>query len=171
MSSHNEILVLDACIIFDLLDLNLIEEFFQLDNMKFVTPQVLSEITNDSQLAVIKSFIQNGILKIESAGTLESIQNIFVENPGLSFTDCSVLELALRINGILLSADKRLRNEAARRTLTVKGMLWIIEEMIRNRIITLDTGIEKLKKYPEINTRIPKKEITNLCINLASRNC
>ncbi len=162
MPKLSKIFIEDACILFDLLDLNLIDEFFLLECEVFTTPQVLKEIVIESQLIEINKHIKKGNLKVDSLGTIESIQRLFIENDGLSFTDCSVLELATRRNGVLLTADKRLRNEAKRKSLEVRGMLWVIEWMYDCNIIDGKIALEKLKMYPGINKRLPLKEFNDL---------
>lgn len=169
MLDENKILIKDSCILFDLLDLNLVDEFFTLEYEIFTTPQVISEITKDSQLEKINLIISTGKLKIDKEGTFESIQDLSESYPGLSFTDCSVLELALRLDGIILSSDRTLRNVASRNSLKVKGMLWIINLLIDSKVITDQLALEKLHLYPIINSRVPKKEIGEYCAIIASR--
>ena len=158
MAVNEKIVVKDACVLFDLIDLGLVAAFFQLDLIVFTTPQVLSEIVDPLQMAEVDLYIVNGKLMIESSGLLETIVEISDTHPGLSFTDSSVLELALRINGVVLSSDKSLRNVATRQNLQVRGVLWIIEELYNHNIITLDFAVTKLQEYPRVNDRAPVKE-------------
>ena len=168
MLTESRLLVKDSCIIFDLIDLNLLDAFFQLEYVIFTTNQVVNEIKVPDQLAKVNGLISMGKLKIDDEGSLENIYALFNENPGLSFTDCSVLECALRRAGILLSADKSLRNVAKEMNLTVRGIIWIIEELIHNSIISRESAIKLLKIYPSINKRVPLKEISILLSRLSS---
>lgn len=162
MTSEKEILINDSCILFDLMDLNLLQNFFQLKYAVYTTSMVIGEITNSIQLSEISKYIENGKLVIDTDETFEAIQLIYDKHPGLSFADCSVLELAIRRKGIIISSDKSLRNESKRRNLTVRGVLWIIETLLKNEIITIENALEKLKIYPVINQRAPRNEITLL---------
>jgi rRNA-processing protein FCF1 len=162
VSEDKKILVNDSCILFDLIDLNLIENFFQLDFMVYTTQMVIEEIADDIQISEISKYISNGKLVIDDIDSFENIQLLFDKLSGLSFTDCSVLELAEREKGIIVSSDKGLRNEAQRRNLTVRGILWIIETLLKEEIITSEIALEKLKILPEINQRAPAKEISLL---------
>jgi predicted nucleic acid-binding protein len=157
-----QIVIKDACILFDLIDLKLLASFYNLNLVVMTTPQVLSEITDETQMAEIDQYIQNGQLKIDHFDSLEAIVEIVDNNPGLSFTDASVLELANRIDATILSSDKSLRNESQRRGIVVRGMLWILEELYIQKIVELELLLEKLKQYPTINKRAPKTEIENL---------
>jgi len=168
VSTNNEIVIKDSCILFDLIDVGLLQDFFKLELLAYTTQQVLDEITEESQLTEIVFYINNGRLIIDSEGPYDSIAVIYDENPGLSFTDSSVIELASRKNGVILSADKSLRNEAVRRNFTVRGLLWIIEELHTKKIISFEKALESLRIYPEINKRAPKKEIDKLITKLNS---
>jgi hypothetical protein len=160
------ILVNDSCILFDLFDLDLLNDFFSLGFKFYTTPQVISEITDDGQQVYIQEFIDKGILIIDNYGKFESIQFLYDTFPGLSFTDCSVLELSIRINGILLSSDKGLRNITRSQNIQVRGVLWIIKKMVEDGILTKVLAIEKLQYYPRINVRAPINDIKKLIDNL-----
>jgi predicted nucleic acid-binding protein len=162
MSDKREILVKDACIIIDLIELGLLSACFDLPCILVTTTQVIDEIINLEQRAIIQVFINDGKLIIDGSGDLLTILKIKQNNSGLSFTDCTVLELAIRQKAILLSADKSLRNESKRQGLEVKGILWIIEQLYGNELIEKGIFLEKLKIYPEINKRAPLNEIKDL---------
>jgi hypothetical protein len=162
MSIENKILIKDSCILFDLLDLGLLQAFFQMDFDVSTTQYVISEITNEVQLSDVNHYILTKKLIIDTVGTFDSIQELYLENPGLSYADCSVLELAKRKNGVILSADKSLRKVAKKGEIEVKGMLWVIRQLVDNQRITVKCAIEKLELYPQINSRVPIKEISEL---------
>lgn len=161
-----EVVIKDACILFDLLDLGLLSSFYQLGLTVITTPEVLAEITDESQLQEIQPYIDNGDLQIDYFGVFDIIRAIVDGNPGLSLTDAAVLEAATRREAAILSSDKSLRNESARRGLTVKGLLWVLEELYNQQVLTLEAVLEKLSIYPEINKRAPKTEIINLITKL-----
>jgi hypothetical protein len=168
MSIENKILIKDSCILFDMLDLGLLDQFFLLEFKVFTTSLVISEINNEKQLSCVNPYILNKKLEIDSHGTFESMQELYVGNPGLSYADCSVLELAKRKDGVILSADKSLRKIAIKSELKVKGMLWIIRQLVENEQISIEVAIEKLKLYPQINSRVPHKEISELINHLTA---
>lgn len=169
MSDEKKILINDSCVLFDLVDLNLLKDFFQLQFNFYTTLQVIGEITEDYQIFEIEQYIKNHTLIIDSKGLLESIQIIYNQYPGLSFADSSVLELASRIDGILVSSDKSLRNISKRNNLEVRGVLWIIRELVDKKIIVKEVALQKLKEYPEINIRVPIKEIKTIINELTNK--
>jgi rRNA-processing protein FCF1 len=168
VSAKVEIVIKDACILFDLIDLSLLPSFYQLPLVVVTTPQVLAEITDEAQFTEINTYVESGQLQIDSFGLLETITSIIDTKPGLSFTDASVIEVAIRRDAVILSSDKSLRNESTRRGIIVHGLLWVLEELFNQDIITLNALVEKLEAYPNVNKRAPKIEIENL---LRKYNC
>jgi rRNA-processing protein FCF1 len=162
VSNKREIVIKDACILFDLVDLNLLEAFFQLEVDAFTTSQVIGEITNEQQWDAVSKFIINGKLRIDDNGTLKAITKISDEYPGLSLPDSSVLELAIRKNAIVYSSDGSLRKASAKEGITVRGIIWIIAELHTLELITNESAIAKLNLYEAINQRAPIKEIKAL---------
>ena len=160
--SKNEIVIKDSCILFDLIELNLMKDFFQFDLTAFTTPQVIAEITDDEQLREITNYIESGKLNIDSIGAYETIIEIAEQYVALSIADSSVLELAVRRNAVLLTSDGSLRRISMSKNLRVRGVLWIIEELYGKQIITVEVALQKLQMYSEINARAPFKEIQNL---------
>lgn len=160
--SDKEIVIKDACILFDLVDLGLLDVFFQIEVSAFTTSQVVAEITDDQQWKVISMYINNGKLQVDNEGDYEVISRIYDEHPGLSYPDSSVLELALRKNAIIYSSDGRLRKISIKKGLTVRGVIWIIEELYRREIINKEVAISKLELYGTVNQWAPLKEINNL---------
>ncbi|MDJ1502048.1 hypothetical protein [Xanthocytophaga agilis] len=166
-SNSSEVVIKDSCILFDLVDLALIEGFFQLDLVVYTTTQVINEITNETQLKEINEYVKSGKLNINGDGDLETILSLSIENRGLSIADCSVLELALRKNAIIYSADGSLRKVATRKNLQVRGVLWIIEELCIKNNLTVEIALEKLQLYTKINSRAPIKDIMILTQKLS----
>jgi len=161
-NEKKQIVIKDACVLFDLIDLNLMDEFYELNFSVYTSPAVIFEITNEYQLQIINRHIQEQNIIIDYLGNDEFTFSIFYETSGLSITDCSVIELAIRRKGIILTSDKSLRIESKKRNINVHGVLWIIEELVNELIISVDNGLEKLEKYYDINPRIPKKEFDEL---------
>lgn len=166
MSSKSQIVIKDACILFDLVDLNLLEDFFRLELYAITTPQVIGEITNEAQWIEIKKYIDDGKLTIDNSGELQAISDLYDMHPGLSIADSSVLELGIRKQAIIFSSDGSLRKISQKNNLTVRGILWIIEELTNKEMITIVTALNKLDEYQTINQRSPVKEIQNLITKL-----
>jgi hypothetical protein len=162
MSNKQLILVNDVSILFDLLDLDLVDRYIQLGHELIITPHILSEIKNESQKLKINHYIKEAKISIDRFGTFESINQLYEKYSGLSFADCSVLESAIRNRGTIISSDKALRRISQISAVEVKGLIWIIEELYSIRIISSDDVHFLLSKYSELNIRAPLKEISLL---------
>lgn len=161
-----EIFVIDSCVLFDLIDLGLIQAFFDLKYKTYTTHYVLSEFSDQEQDMLINQYVQTNRILIDSQISINVVHNLYIEYPGLSLTDCSVLSSAEINDCILLSSDKRLRNVATRKGLKVRGVLWIINELVEKKMITASEAITSLKEYPAINSRVPLNAINKIIIEL-----
>lgn len=159
MSNENNIIVKDACILFDLIDLELIDHFFELDFIVLTTQAVIDEITDPHQSEIVIKHIDLGNISIDQFGNDEFIIELYSEHKGLSLTDCSVIELASRTGGILLSSDGSVRIISKKHNIDVHGILWVIQKLIDYGIISVVSGCGKLSEYLDINPRAPKHRI------------
>lgn len=168
MSTSPQIVIQDTCILLDLVELNLLDDFFQSGYLVYSTPQVTSEITHENQWAKVEVHIINGDLQIDDEGSIEAISLILEENQALSFTDASVYELGLRKDALILSSDRSLRKCCEKGGLQVHGMLWIIEKLHAIGKIDCDGACSCLEQYSSINPWAPKTEITKMISHLKS---
>ena len=162
MLTNTTIVIKDACILFDLIDLELYDDFYALELTAITTSLVVSEIISENQSSIVHSSISSKKLIVISDGDLSVIQSIQNDNPGLSLADSSILELAPRYPGIILSSDKSLWNEAKRRNLTVKGVLWVVNQLYEKGVLSKAACLAKLELYPKINRRAPIRDIQML---------
>lgn len=166
VSVNPTILIKDACILFDLLDLELLADFYRLHVTVITTPEVISEIEDPEQLEQIQPYIDSGQLQVDRNGVLANMILITDGNPGLSLTDASVLEAATRLQAMILSSDGSLRRVSQQKGITVRGMLWVLEELYRKEILTKELVLEKLVRYPQVNVRAPQIETEHLIIKI-----
>jgi rRNA-processing protein FCF1 len=166
--SSKRIVIKDACIFIDLIDLGLLDHFYQIEIDVITTSFVVGEISDDEQLEQVNNCIGNGSLMIEDV-EIDTVMDLQADNSVLTIADCSVLALAMQKNAIVLSSDKPLRNASTKKQLEARGMLWVIEELESAGIITIDEALQALQKYPEINIRAPKEQIQKLVEKLNSK--
>ncbi|WP_416865114.1 MAG: hypothetical protein ACMVP2_21910 [Imperialibacter sp.] len=159
VSNETNILVKDACMLFDMIRLDLMEHFFELGYEVFTTQAVVDEITDQRQYSIVGKYVYEGRMVVDSTPDNDQIFELAFENRGLSLVDCSVLDLARRKNGVILSSDSSLRRASERMKIEVHGILWIIDMLISGEIISGSIGIFKLQEYRKINPRAPIKEI------------
>jgi predicted nucleic acid-binding protein len=76
----------------------------------------------------------------------------------LSFPDCSCLFLAKELSAILLTGDKPLRKSARENKIRVHGTLWVMDQLINEKIIDHRKAHEKLTLLMRVNNRLPRGE-------------
>jgi hypothetical protein len=138
--------VQDANIIIDLIKIDLWQLALQLDLEIYTTDFVVGEI-GPEQLAIIQPFIDGGHFRVRTFDG-EEVGEIFGLNervPALSVADCSVLHSAKYDGAMVLTGDKRLRNEVKSNQVEVHGILWIFDELLRIEILDFSQAISKLK--------------------------
>jgi rRNA-processing protein FCF1 len=124
-------LVNDANILIDLLKLNLLETFFQLDYDFQVTDLVLGEVREDNR-EDLGRYPGASLLTKQgfTAAEIGEISALYATFPALSFADCSCIYLAEKLSATLLTGDGALRRIATERELPVHGILWVLDHMI-----------------------------------------
>lgn len=87
---------------------------------------------------------------------------IHSKNPKLSAYDTFALVIAKSRKIVLLTGDKRLRKIAAEEGVTVRGTLWIFDELLRSEKISEDEYkrfMQELKRQNGSAIRLPEAEI------------
>lgn len=151
--------VTDANIFIDLIEVNLVEEFFRLDLRLHTTDVVINELDYEQKL-LLDNFIENGKLFVKKLNEeeLEQLSTEIVNSKKLSKPDISVYIYAKSINALILTSDRKLRVEAEEKGFEVHGILWVFECLITESILTTDFAASKLRELILINTWLPKTE-------------
>lgn len=146
-----KIAITDACIFFDLHDLNLTNYFFSMDFEIHTSLDVLNELYPE-QRQILNAFISVGKLEIHNILEVDRIEIIKTSYPrSLSEVDKTVLFLAKKHNALVLSSDKVLRNYAKSQAIDHHGMLWIFDQLIDQGILSKTQAAEKLKELIACN--------------------
>ena len=151
------IIINDANILIDLVHLNMMNNFIQLE-LDLKTTDFIFEELNDDQKEIINVYIESNQIELittEEDEDFESIASILDNSSGLSFEDCSVWHYANKLNGILLSGDGKLRKQATANGVSVKGILYIFDQLLLKKLISFDYAIEKIEELYKINPRLP----------------
>ncbi len=166
------IIINDANILIDLVHLDLMNEFIQLD-LELKTTDFVFEELNEDQKVIIEEYINSEHIELittEEEEDFESITAILENSSGLSFEDCSVWHYANKLNGILLSGDGKLRKQAIANGISVKGILYIFDQLLANELISFDYAIKKLEQLYEINPRLPINSKNERIASWSSQN-
>lgn len=163
-----QITINDANILIDLVELDLLSQFFALNFEFHTTDFVIAELYI-SQLQAFQSFIDAQKLRIRvfNSEELNNIANLLQSN--LSMADCSVLYLAKQNNACLLTGDGNLRKTAERQNIAVKGILFVFDELVIQSQLQPQEAIDKLNQLMRINKRLPVADCNNLLTKWANR--
>ncbi len=145
------IAVTDACIFFDLLDLELSVEFFNLKLEIHTSIEVWNEIDLEQQ-AILNPFRKDQKLTIHilEADLLSEMDQIAFPR-GLSQPDRSVFYIAKKLGAKLLSSDGLLRKFSTKQSIPTHGMLWILDKLIEEGILAESIAFQKLTHLTATN--------------------
>lgn len=157
-----DVIVNDTNIFIDLHSIGLLRSICELPYDVRTVDFVVAEIIEPSQNKAILELISEGKIKVESFDS-EELSEIIAEHSGvpgnLSIQDCSVCYYARKHSATLVTGDRQLRKYAEAENVTVKGILFVFDEMVSHNILTPQLAATKLKVLLGINIRLPKTEI------------
>jgi hypothetical protein len=144
--------IADACIFIDLYDLDLTSKFFSLELEFHTSLDVVNELYLHQQ-QLLSAFQSVGKLIVHNIKAEERNEMINTNYPkSLSESDKTVLYLASKLNAIVISSDKMVRNTAKNNAINYHGMLWIFDQFVAQKILTKSQASFKLKSL--INSNI-----------------
>jgi predicted nucleic acid-binding protein len=146
-----KIAITDACIFIDLIELRLSSQFFLLKIEIHTTLDVFNELYPEQQ-EVLRAYQSTGKLRIYNLTPMDRLElknTVFPRS--LSDVDKSVILVARKINAIILSSDKAVRNFAGTSAIEYHGMLWIFDMLIDHDLISKSEAILKIKNLMETN--------------------
>ena len=160
------IAVTDACIFIDLIELEIIADFFKLDIEVHTSIDVLGELF-PSQKQILMAYHATDKLMIHNleSDDLEQIDHLNLPL-GLSREDQTVIYIASTMNSaIILSSDGLVRKVAKRMSIEYHGLFWVFDQLVQNRHLSKNRAISKLEQLTKSNTLYSssqlKKEVGN----------
>lgn len=153
------IVVNDASILIDLMKIDLSDEFFRLPFKMHTTDLVRGEVIDENALR-FQQYIKKKKIQIWSFSDkeFEEVLKIKSDNPPLSMADCSCFWLCRQLSATLLTSDGRLRRSASEKDIPVHGILWVFDNLMSEKEISIGEAESKLKALMEINPRLPREE-------------
>lgn len=149
--------VTDANIFIDLHEADLLH-FFPRLNLPFATTILVLHELDASQQHDLQEFIVQGVIAVREV-SLEELSNIGLPK-GLSLPDRSVICLAHRDNGTLLSGDKLVRKTAHALGIPTHGLLWLFDLFVDGNLISPALAATKLAfLVDEKGRRQPGQEV------------
>lgn len=157
-----EIIVNDTNIFIDLHSIGLLGALCDLPYDVRTVDFVVNEIKDQAQAESLATLVGEGKIKIESFN-IDELAEIIEEHSAisgnLSVPDCSVCYYARKHSATLLTGDRQLRRYAEDNNVTVRGVLFIFDELVAQNIIDAGIAAQKLRELTNINVRLPKSEI------------
>lgn len=112
---------------------------------------------------ITKKLIELGLVPLElNEAEYFAVPEIMASHPRLSRHDALALSIAIERKYILLTGDKALRKAGEAAKVTIKGKLWIFDELKRENCITsleYRQYMHALLEHNGKSIRLPKSEI------------
>ena len=133
-----KIVVSDTNIFIDLVKLELLGDFFSLPWDIHTTDFVISELEVPEQKAAVTAFIKRkkltvGKLDAEEVGII--VERSEETGGKISITDFSVCYYAQKNGYTLLTGDMNLRKVATKENISVHGILFLFDELVKHAIL------------------------------------
>lgn len=147
-----KIVVTDACIFIDVIELQLTSKFFNLNVEIHTTADVLSELY-DSQQQILEGYRASNKLTVHVLTGDEQMELLNTPFPkALTPEDQSVLFIAKKMkNATVLSSDKPVRKCAKNLSIEYHGMLWILDQLVEQKLLSKPEGSAKIKSLASSN--------------------
>ena len=129
-----KLLINDANILIDIIKMDMVAAFLQLNFELKTTDFVFAELQLEQQQLFKSKKLQ--IIESNEVEDMEGIYNLLSTNNGVSFEDCSVWYYAKKLNGVMVTGDGGLKKKVINSGIEVRGIIFLIEEMKRQEIIT-----------------------------------
>ncbi len=159
-----KLIVTDSSVFFDIIKIQALPEFFDLDIEVCTKDFVQKEILESEQRKQIEHFIRLKKLTVfeMSAEEIDEVIQFKTNRVFRTLIDKTVLWKAKQLGCPLLTGDAKLRNEANEQGVKVHGSLWVVMQLVKHEIVDKKKGIEYLEKLRIINDRLPVEEIEKL---------
>lgn len=145
------VVVTDANIFLDLLEIDLIVQFFDLDLEISTTIEVLMEL-DPAQATLLHKYQSDDQLSV----IVESSESIDLNfSRSFSEADISVLKATYALKAIALTGERRMRNWCTTHKLSCHGIIWIFDLLIEQAIIDHTQAIEKMEALLISNQWLP----------------
>lgn len=157
-----KIVIQDASVLIDLADCDLLEAWFGLGFDLRTTSLVWREVSRRNQKIKLKRYVDEGRFGIEAVGAqalTEIVQLQAALSARVTIEDISALFFAGKLESILLTGDKRLRQHAEERGIETHGLLWVFDTLVARGALLPDVAADRLEKLIERGTsRLPLHE-------------
>lgn len=146
------LLISDTNILIDLEEGLLVEQLFKLP-CEFCMPDILfEEELEKHHRHLIEEGLELGVLQSE---TMRYAMELIPRYTKASRNDCFALALATQENCPLLTGDRDSRNAAESESVMVKGTIWLVEVMVRHKLIDIAQARGAYTRMKDAGRRLP----------------
>lgn len=158
-----QLLISDANILIDLEEGQLLDVIFDLP-YEFSTPDIIFyEELEELHPHLPELGLRLGSLSSESVSSLEVV---ITRHPQPSRNDCMALVLAKQEQCPLLTGDKALRKSAEAEGVIVKGTIWLVEQLVKHSLISVDAAYSSYELMEQNGRRLPFADARRRLVNL-----
>lgn len=157
MEDSPSICVVDTSLLIDIHIGKIIAPFFTLP-YNFLAPDViLAELKSIDSI----TFVKLGLQQSELTGSqIQEVLQLRASYKQTSVNDLFALVTAQSLDAILLTGDKNLRKLAELKRVPTHGILWVLDEIVRLKIISPLQATEALQLLYQQGSRLPIDECT-----------
>jgi hypothetical protein len=154
-----KVVVKDANILLDLVIGDILGPWLSLGYQTCTTHLVWSEISYTKQREKVVPYIESGQIGLRDidGDDWDEIYS-FSEKLGVSVPDGSVWFVAREENAILLSGDGRLRRAAKADGIEIRGILWVLDELVSRERLPPSTALSALTAILSSGSYLPEEE-------------
>ena len=157
------IIVNDTNIFVELLELGVLERFFTLPWEIYTTDFVMLELLREGLSEKVEMYSNGNLLKIIKFDEEELLNIIdfwqqYKRRTNMSLNDCSAWYFAKKHQFLLLTSNRMLE-PALYAGEEVQGILYVIDQLIKESVLSKQIAISKIKLLGMSNPRLPKDEI------------
>lgn len=137
--------ITDACIFIDLIDLKITSQFFQLELEVHTSNNVWDELDEDAKelLSAYRSVDKLTLHYLDEEAEQEIETMNFPKR--LSRQDQTVIYLGKKLEAMILSSDKAVRNFAKSISVEYHGMFWIFDQFVDQQLLNSELAASKLR--------------------------
>lgn len=147
--------VVDANILIDLHIGGLLREFFRLP-FRLVAPDVIiAELYDPNGEMLTEHGLQSEML---SGAQVQEVASLVARHRRVSTNDLFALVLARTLKAMLITGDRRLRQIAVQQGVVVHGTLWVLDEMVRLKVVAPPQAAQALEQMLARGSRLPQAE-------------
>jgi len=156
-----KLIITDTNVLFDVIKIGALPEFFSLDYAICTSVFVIEEIKPSLQRELVDTFISaKKLTVIEFTGEdVEDVVNFDTVKGLKRFTDKSVIWKSVQLNCPMLTGDKKMKEIAENIGIEVHGSIWVIDELYNYNLISTEKAIELLEQLMKTNSWLPRNEI------------